>query len=82
MLDFGEYIESLLAVLVSLRIFEFEADTECPMGDGLAFITKVSDRAPRLEYFVILHTGYRYWRRVDGQWVIRDESEFPVHALF
>ena len=81
MLDFDEHIGSLLAVLVSLRLFVFNAYAQCPMGDVLAFITKVSDRAPRLEYFATWHTKDRYWKRIDGRWVICDKTEFPSLAL-
>jgi len=80
-LDFDEHIGSLLAALVSLRIFEFETDEECPVGDVLAFITKASDRAPHLEYFAILHTEDHYWKRIGGEWVICDETEFPLLVL-
>ena len=51
------------------------------MEDVLAFITEVSDRAPHLEYFAMLHTKYHYWNRIGGQWVICDETEFPSLIL-
>jgi hypothetical protein len=64
MLDFEEHIGSLLEVLVSLRLFVFHTDDQCPAEDVLAFITKASDRAPHLEYFAMLHTNDRYWKRI------------------
>jgi hypothetical protein len=81
MLDFDEHIGSLLAVLVSLRLFVFITDDKCPMGDVLAFITKASDRAPHLEYFAMWQTNDHYWKRIDGQWVICDEKEFTPLLL-
>jgi hypothetical protein len=80
-LDFDEHIGSLLAVLVSLRLFVFDAHAQCPVKDALAFITKVSDRAPRLEYFATWLTEDHYWKRIGGEWVICDETEFPSLAL-
>ena len=81
MLDFDGHIGSLLAVLVSLRLFVFSADAQCPVDDVLAFITKVSDRAPRLQYFATWHTEDHYWKRIGGEWVICDETEFPLLVL-
>ena len=77
MLDFDEYIVDLLAVLVSLRLLAFEVDDQFPPEDDLAFITKASDRAPHLEYFAMWHKKDRFWKRIGGQWVICDETEFP-----
>jgi hypothetical protein len=80
-MEFGEHIGGLLAALVSLRIFEIEADGPCPMGDALAFFTKASDRAPHLKYFAMLHSRFRfryYWKQIGGEWVICDEMEFPL----
>jgi hypothetical protein len=73
---FNYYIARLLAVLVSLRLFEFKAD-QCPTEDVLAFITKAFDRAPHLEYFATVHTKDRYWKRIGREWVVCDETEFP-----
>jgi hypothetical protein len=82
MLDLKEYIGSLLAVLVSLRLFAFKADVlSCPTEDVLAFITKATARAPHLEYFAILYTDDHYWKRIGGEWVICDETEFPSLVL-
>jgi hypothetical protein len=77
MLDFGEYIGSLLAVLVSLRIFVFETDIRCPIGDAVASLKKASDRAPHLEYFATWRSTYHYWKRIGGEWVICGKTEFP-----
>jgi hypothetical protein len=82
MLDFDEHIGSLLAVLVSLRLFAFRVYGTSPIGNVLAFITKASDQAPHLEYFAMEHTKDPYWKRIGGQWVICDEMEFPMHVLF
>ena len=76
MLDFDEHIGSLLAVLVSLRLFVFDTGDRRPVEDVLAFITKTSDRAPHLEYFAVRETGDHYWKRIGGEWVICDETEF------
>ena len=67
MLDFDEHIGNLLTVLVSVRLFTFKTDE-----DVLPFITKASDRAPRLEYFAMQHTKDCYWKRIGGEWVICD----------
>ena len=81
MSDRDNYIGSLLAVLVSLRLFAFRPERPCPSKDVLAFITKVSDLAPRLEYFNICHEKDSYWKRIGGQWVICDETEFTSLVL-
>ena len=81
MLDFEEHIGSLLAVLVSLRLFAFRVYGTSPIGNVLAFITKASDQAPHLEYFAMWHNKYRYWKRIGGEWVICDETEFPSLIL-
>jgi hypothetical protein len=81
MLDFDEYIESLLEVLVSLRLFAFRVYGTSPIGDVLAFITNVPDRAPHLEYLAVLQKNCRYWKRIGGEWVICDETEFPSLVL-
>ena len=74
MLDFDEHIGSLLAVLASLRLLVFDFVDECPTENVLAFI----NRAPHLEYFA---TNDCYWKRIGGEWVICDETEFPMHVL-
>src|SRR5277367_3706408 len=81
MLDFDEYIGSLLAVLVSLRLFAFRVYGTSRIGDVLAFITNAPDRAPHLEYLAMLHRGNHYWKRIGGEWVICDETEFPPLVL-
>jgi hypothetical protein len=81
MLDFDKHIGSLLAVLVSLRLFVFKADDECPVEDVLAFITKASDRAPHLEYFAMFYKKSCYCKRIGREWVICDKTEFPPLVL-
>jgi len=76
-LDFDEHIGSLLAGLVSLRLFAFKADDQCPAKDVLAFITIASDRAPNLEYFAMRYIKGRYCKRIGREWIICDKSEFP-----
>ena len=77
MLDFDEYIVDLLAAFVHLRIFEFEFDDDYLINDGHQFIMKVSDRVPHLEYLSVSHLNH-YYKRVGGELVICDRTEFPV----
>ena len=69
--DFTIWVESLLAALISLRVFtaEFHFD---PVIGFLQYITKLSDRAPQLEYIGIYyrHKSY-YGKRDGGEWVVR-----------
>jgi hypothetical protein len=81
MLDVGEYIGSLLAVWVSLRLFAFEVNGQCPMERVLAFVTKAFDRVHHLDYFAMWHNKYHYLKRIGGGWVICDETEFPSLVL-
>ena len=81
MLGFDEYIGSLLSALVSLRLFAFRVYGTSPIGDFLAFITNAPDQAPHLEYLAMLQTNSRYWKRIGGEWVICDETEFPPLVL-
>ena len=76
MLDVDEYIVNLLAVFVHLRIFEFKPDDNCPIRDGHSFIMKASDRVPHLEY-VSTPRLKRYYKRVSGEFVICDRTDFP-----
>ena len=76
MLGVDEYIVDLLAALVHLRIFEFKFGGNCPREDGHRFITKVSDRVPHLEYVSLPFKCY--YRRVGGELVICDRTEFPL----
>ena len=48
------------------------------MTDGcLPFIKKISDRAPKLEYIGVYdYDKLHYGKRVSGEWVLCDESEF------
>ena len=81
MFELDEYIGSLLEVLVSLRLFAFRLYGTSPIGDVLAFITNAPNRAPHLEYLAISHKYSRYWKRIGGEWVICDETEFPSLVL-
>jgi hypothetical protein len=78
-------IEDLLATSVSLRVFMI-----CGIEDVsqyrrtekyLPYISKTSDRAPRLEYFAISEGKDYYAKRVCGEWVVCDEAEFPSRFL-
>jgi hypothetical protein len=84
MMDFDEYIESLLAALVSLQVFEFSFpdiyEYENPIDDSLAFIAQVSDMAPHLKYFALPDVP-EYCKRVGGEWVFCDETEYLLFAL-
>ena len=76
MLGADEYMVNLLAALVHLRIFEFTFGSDFPIKDGHRFIMKVSDRVPHLEYFSMPDFKC-YYKRVGGELVICDRSEFP-----
>jgi hypothetical protein len=75
MSDVDEYIVNLLVGLVHLRIFEL--DGECPIMDGLAFIMKAYNRVPHLEYISVPPLDH-YYKRVGGELVICDQTEFPL----
>jgi hypothetical protein len=77
MLGVDEYIVNLLAALVHIRIFQFESDDPCPIRDVSSFIEKVSDRVPHLEYFSVPDLSC-YYKRVGGEFVICDLTEFPL----
>jgi hypothetical protein len=83
-LDFNEFIGSLLASLVSLQVFEIDCEVLCdydsPTADSLALIAKLSDKAPHLKYFASLYFP-EYCKRVGGEWVFCDSTEFPSLAL-
>ena len=66
----------MIVALTSLRVFAFEGTIK-NWEDAISFIMKVSDRAPHLEYLAKIITESRYWKRVDGKWVICDKAEFP-----
>ena len=84
MLDFDENIGSLLAALVSLQVFKLSFSVfyeyEYPIDDGLAFIAEVSDKAPHLKYFALPDVP-EYCKRVGGEWVFCDETEYLLFAL-
>jgi hypothetical protein len=92
MLGVDEYVENLLAALVHLRIFELSFSRDHSIKDGHPFTMKVSDRVPHLEYFSMPHLEYFsmryleylsmpdlncYYKRVGGELVICDRTEFP-----
>jgi hypothetical protein len=65
--------------LVSLRVFssKFHFDGEKITDGFLSFITEISDRAPKLEYASVYDFDILYYgKRVSGEWVDIDESEF------
>ena len=74
-MDVDEYIVNLLAGLVHLRSFDFQIDEEGPIKDVHQFVMKVSDRVPHLEYFSMPPFKH-YYKRVGGELVICDRSEF------
>ena len=76
MLDADEYIINLLVAFVHLRIFALGVEGDCPIKDAHPFIMKVSDRVPHLEYFSMPHLNH-YYKRVGGELVTCDRSEFP-----
>jgi hypothetical protein len=75
--EWTEWIENLLANMVSLRVFgtDFHPDRSYP--GYLPFIMKVSNRSPSLEYMAIFDGDFHYSKRVCGAWVLCDDSEFP-----
>jgi hypothetical protein len=76
MLGVVEYIVDLLAALIHLRVFELQFNGDCPREDVQRFIMKVYDRVPHLEYFSMPRLKH-YYKRVGGEWVICDRTEFP-----
>ena len=76
MTDVDEYILNLLAALVHLRIFEFEAEADCSIKGDHLFIMKVSDRVPHIEYFSMPPVKH-FYKRVGGELVICHWTEFP-----
>jgi hypothetical protein len=79
MSEFEEEIENMLAVLVLLNVFAIRYGDVCPIKDGLSFVTNVSGRAIHLEYFNVEDLGDCY-KRVGGEWVTCDKTEFPSFA--
>jgi hypothetical protein len=62
MLAGDEYLISLFAAFVHLRVFAFELQDDCLLKDDHRFVMKVSDRVPHLEYFYILDITHGYKR--------------------
>jgi hypothetical protein len=84
MMEPDENIGSHLAALVSLQVFEItfpSSDIEfgIPIGDSLAFIAEVSAQAPHLKYFAVPDIP-EYCKRVGGEWVFCDETEYLLLA--
>jgi hypothetical protein len=71
----------LLVAFVSLRVFTLDLlGDHHPSEKYLRCITKVSDRAPHLEFFTI-EDGAEYtfrYKRVSANWVVCDEDEYPA----
>ena len=67
----------MIAALVSLRVFAFGYYRD-DWEDAFSLIMEASDRAPHLEYLArICDLEDTHWKRIDGEWVICDEEEFP-----
>ena len=64
--------------MVSLRVFRSEFYNHGKNTDGyLSFIKEISDRAPKLECVGICdYRELNYGKRVSGEWVLCDETEF------
>ena len=80
--EWSEWIENLLATLVTLRVFGTESRRDGPTEGYLPFITQVSNRAPQLEYFAICDGSSHYGKLVQGEWVLCDKARFPEPRLF
>jgi hypothetical protein len=81
--EWSEWIESLLATLVTLRVFGTNFDYSGRDHTGyLPFITRVSNRAPKLEYFVIFNGKCHYKKLARGDWVLCDDARFPPERAF
>jgi hypothetical protein len=83
--EWSEWIENLLATLVTLRVFgtDFNYIGPCdPVRGYLPFITRVSNQAPQLEYFAICDGSSHYGKLVQGEWVLCDEARFPETRMF
>ena len=89
--EWSEWIENLLATLVTLRVFGTDFNYGGPYdsmggydhtGGYLPFITQVSHRAPKLEYFTISDGKSHYKKLARGDWVLSDEARFPPTRAF
>jgi hypothetical protein len=79
MLEFEEEIGNMLAIFISLRVFAIRSGDQCLIKDGLSFVTNVSGRASHLEY-IHIEDLCDYYKRVGGEWVACDVTEFPSFA--
>jgi hypothetical protein len=72
----------MLVAFVSLRVFtlRLEGDQRHLYEKYLRYITKASHRAPHLEFFTIRYSDNYAFRckRVNANWVVCDEAEYPV----
>jgi hypothetical protein len=84
--EWSEWIENLLATLVTLQVFGTDFNyggRYDPTGGYLPFITQVSNRAPKLEYFTIFDgSNHHYGKLVRGEWVLCDEASFLAVRAF
>jgi hypothetical protein len=80
--EWSEWIENLLATLVTLRVFGTVSLYGVPAGGRLPFITQVSNRAPKLEYFSMYYGRGHYKKLVHGEWVLCDKAIFPPVDAF
>jgi hypothetical protein len=78
--EWSEWIENLLATLVTLRVFGTHYGGRHE-PTYLPFITQVSNRAPNLEYFTIFDNKNHYGKLVHGEWVLSDAG-FPSARAF
>jgi hypothetical protein len=87
----SEWIENLLATLVTVRVFgidfrylggQYDSREYESTGRYLPFITQVSDRAPQLEYFAIFVGKSCYMKLGRGEWVLCEKARFPSARLF
>jgi hypothetical protein len=71
----------MLVAFVSLRVFTLDllSDQPHPSEKYLRYITKASYQAPQLDFFTIQDSPeftFRF-KRVDANWVVCDEDEYP-----
>jgi hypothetical protein len=74
---------SLLAALVSLRVFKFgfvlDREILTSSNGCLPLIEEISDHAPKLEYVGVFDYSWDKLycgKRVSGEWVLCDKAEF------
>ena len=74
-----EWIENLLAALVSLRVFktDYHSIERRPEKGYALFFTQVFNRAPNLEYITVSDGEFHGGKRIRGGWVVCEEAELP-----